>query len=258
MPRPARLLVGLIVACSTVLFAACGSDGDASFVEPTGGRVSVFAAASLTDAFGAIVEEFESRHPGLSVDLNLAATSALREQVLAGAPMDVFAAADPADLERLVEADAVVEPRVFATNRLRLAVAPAAAGTVTAIEDFSDESLLLGLCAAEVPCGRYARQALAAAGVDPSIDTEEPDVRALLAKIRLGELDAGIVYATDVIAAGDEVVGVDLPEEAEVIVRYPIATATEPAHRAGAEEFVAFVVGSRGQAILRGFGFGPP
>ncbi len=221
-------------------------------------EVLVSAAASLTDAFGAVATAFEAANPGVDVVLNLAGSSTLRQQILEGAPADVFASADESNMERVVEAgEAAGPPAVFARNRLRIAVPPGNPAGVTGLADFADEGLLVGLCAEAVPCGAFARRALARAGVRPAVDTEEPDVRSLLTKIALGELDAGIVYATDV-APAHRVQGIAIPDDENVTARYPIVLlAHAPEPRAGAA-FVAFVLSDGGQEILRQHGFVSP
>ena len=236
--------------------AGCGDDDDRGDGDTV--TLDVFAAASLTDAFTEIAEDFEVAEPGVDVALNFAGSSALREQILAGAPADVFASADEDDMAALAGEDAVVAPAVFATNRLQIAVPEGNPGGVTGLDAFADDGLLLGLCAAEVPCGRFARTALERAGVVASLDTEEPDVRALLTKVSAGELDAGIVYETDVQAAGAAVGGIPIPSDVNVVARYPIAVIADAPDRGAAEDFVAFVTGPDGQAILRRFGFGDP
>ena len=143
----------------------------------------MFAAASLTEPSSG-GRRLRGRPSRVTVELNLAGSPALREQVLGGAPADVVALAAPADMDRLVEADQVAgDVQVFARNTLAIAVPPGNPGGVRSLEDFADDDLLIGLCAAEVPCGGLARDALAAAGVDPAPDTDEPDVRSLLAKV---------------------------------------------------------------------------
>ena len=175
------------------------------------GTIEVFAAASLADSFSDIEEAFEKLHPDADVRLNLAGSSALREQLREGAPADVFASASVAIFDEVASLDLVLGPtRVFARNRLRIAVPAGNPGGVEGIGDFDRDELALGLCSEGVPCGDLARQALEQNGVNANIDTNEPDVRALLTKIAADELDAGIVYATDVIAAGDEVTGIDI------------------------------------------------
>lgn len=235
------------------LLAACGSaaDGEQDLV-------FVSAAASLTDAFRDIESAFEAANPGIDVALNLGGTSALREQILAGAPADVFAAADRSHMDRLVEAGRVVGvPMLFARNLLAVAVPAGNPAGVESLADFADPDLVIGLCAEPVPCGELGRLVLARAGVTPSIDTNEPDVRALLTKIEAGELDAGLVYATD-LAAGHDVEGLSIPAEVNAVVEYPIAVLTGTNEIQNAEAFTGFVLGAVGQQILAAHGFMPP
>lgn len=247
---------GQVAATAILLLAAaCGGtpDGDGRT------EIVVSAAASLTDAFGAVEAAFERSRAGVGVTPNLAGSSTLAVQILEGAPVDVYAAADSSSMARVEQAGLIAgEPRVFAHNRLRIAVPAGNPAGVAGLEDFAREELLLGLCAEEVPCGALAREALRRAGVDPAIDTSEPDVRALLTKVAAGELDAGVVYRSDVAAAGEAVEAVVLPEAIDVTARYPIAVLRGAPHPEAAREFVDFVLSERGRAILREHGFGVP
>jgi molybdate transport system substrate-binding protein len=219
----------------------------------------VSAAASLTDAFGEIEVVFEEANPDVDVVLNLGPSSGLREQILEGAPADVFASANTSNMDQLAEAGEVAgEPRVFVTNLLQIAVPAGNPGGVAGLEDFARDDLLIGLCAEDAPCGQFAREALDSAGVTPAIDTNEPDVRALLTKVEAGELDAGITYVTDVISTGGMVEGVDIPDADNVLAEYPIAVLTNASNKAGATAFVDFVLSDEGQAILREYGFASP
>lgn len=220
------------------------------------GPVLVFAAASLTNAFGDLEAEFELTNPEVDIQLSTAGSSSLREQILAGAPADVFASANEANMAIVAEANEVAStPTVFATNTLAIAVPPGNPGDVTALSDLAREKLLIGLCAEAVPCGSSALTALRAAGVEASVDTNEPDVRSLLTKIESGELDAGIVYATDVLASGARVEGVLLPDDLNVETDYPIARLASGPNPEAAEAFVAFVLSADGGAILAEHGF---
>jgi molybdate transport system substrate-binding protein len=245
----------LIVAVAALLIlSACGGSAG-----PADGEVLVSAAASLTEAFGALETAFEATHPGVDVVLNLGGSSALREQILAGAPADVFASANVANMERVDGAGAVVgAPEIFAANHLEIAVPPGNPAGVTGLDDFARGDLLIGLCAPGVPCGDYGREALAGAGVEPSIDTEEPNVRALLTKIEAGELDAGIVYVTDVVAAGGTVDGIEIPDDVNVFAEYPIAVLSDAPNPIGATAFTTFVLSDRGGKILSDYGFDLP
>jgi molybdate transport system substrate-binding protein len=180
--------------------------------------------------------------------LSFAGSSSLRAQILDGAPADVFASASSTDMDAVTD-----RSEVFATNTLQVVVPADNPGDVAGLADLADPGLLVGLCAPQVPCGRLSRAALAAAGVEVAPDTEEPDVRSLLTKVAAGELDAGVVYRTDVLAAGEAVRGIDLPIGIDATAEYPIA-ALDPR----GDAFVAFVLGDEGRAILAAHGFGPP
>ncbi len=218
----------------------------------------VFAAASLSDAFIEMAAAFEGANPGADIELNLAGSSALREQILEGAPADVFAAADEKTMN-VVSDNGLVADRVevFTANQLQIAVPTGNPGAISGLDDFARAKLLNGLCAAGVPCGDLARQVLVNAGVDPAIDTNEPDVRSLLTKIAADELDAGIVYLTDV-AANDRVEGIEIPAEVNVETTYPIAKLISSDNPSGATAFVAFVLSPEGQTILASHGFSAP
>jgi molybdate transport system substrate-binding protein len=261
--RIARTVLVVLVAG---VLGACGSDDTddaAEGVETPGtggvsGSVRVFAAASLTDTFAAIEAAFEDAEPGVDVELNFAGSSTLREQILGGAPADVFASADEPDMDRVVAAGAVAgQPEVFARNRMEIAVPVENPGGVNGLADLAEPDLLVGLCAVGVPCGDLARRVFAAAGIDPAVDTEEPDVRALLTKVAAGELDAGLVYVTDVLAAAGQVEGIDVPAGADIDTAYPIAVLDEAPNAAGAQAFVDFVLSDAVRRILDDDGFAP-
>lgn len=223
------------------------------------GRILVSAAASLADAFDDMASAFEAAHPEAEVVLNLAGSSALRAQIVEGAPVDVFASADPSHTDRLAAADMLAgNGRIFATNRMRIAVPPGNPAGVKGLADLGREDLVVGLCAPTVPCGDLARRMLDDAGVVPAADTDEPDVRALLTKVELGELDVAVVYETDVTGAAGRVEGVDVPAELNARAEYAIAVVADAPNRAGALAFVGFVLSPEGQAILGRHGFTPP
>lgn len=245
-----RLVAGSWLALALV---ACGDGAGA------GDRsIRVLAAASLTDAFEQVAVAFEAAHPGLAVELSFAASSSLRAQILDGLPADVFASADAADMDAVVDAGAAVHAALLARNHLQIVVPAGNPGGVSGLEDFGDGGLLLGLCAEEVPCGRLARLALDEAGVSAAVDTHEPDVRSLLTKVEAGELDAGIVYATDVLAAGDAVEGIEIPPEHDVAAPYLIAVLAASEDADLAEAFVAFALAEEAGAILAAHGFDEP
>jgi molybdate transport system substrate-binding protein len=255
-------LRGSAAACFLVLACACGNSGTSTSASTAElqGELLVFAAASLTDAMAEVESAFEDANPDADVRLNLASSSALREQILEGAPADVFMSANASNMDQVVDAGEAGDPEVFATNILQIAVPAGNPADVTGLEDFADDTLLIGLCAEEVPCGDFARQALESAGVTPSIDTNEPDVRALLTKVAEGELDAGIVYVTDVLAPdfADDVDGIDIATDDNVVAEYPIAALASAPNPDAASAFVDFILSDGGQAILNAYGFGSP
>ena len=195
--------------------------------------ITVFAAASLTDAFDEVGAAFEDANPDVTVEFNFAGSSALREQILPGPPPTCSHRPTRPTWTRSSTAAPPAIPRPSWTNQLEIAVPAGNPGGVAGLDDFADADLLIGLCAEEVPCGEFGREALANAGVTPSIDTNEPDVRSLLTKVEAGELDAGIVYVTDVLAAGDAVEGIEIPADENVIATYPIAALDRRRQRRG-------------------------
>lgn len=220
--------------------------------------VLVFAAASLTDAFEVIATEFEAHTPEFDVQLNLAGSSSLREQILEGAPADVFVSADTSNMDEVIDAGEATTFAILATNVLEIAVPIGNPAGVTGLSDFGRDELLIGLCAEGVPCGDLGRQALANANTVGAVDTNEPDVRALLGKIEAGELDAGIVYATDVLAATERVQGVEIPADLNVAASYPIADLTNAPNPVGAAAFVEFATSDEARSILARYGFSSP
>jgi molybdate transport system substrate-binding protein len=249
MSPPAVSRFPVLAAVATVLIlAACGSGSSRD------GGLLVLAAASLTDAFMDMERAFESANPDIDVEVAFGASSTLREQILEGAPAGVFASADLENMAAVADAGLASGPRVFARNELAIAVPAGNPAAVRGLEDFARHDLVLGLCAAQVPCGRYARRVLAAAGIDAAPDTDEPTVRSLLTKIEAGEVDAGLVYRTDVAAA--VVDGIEIPSSRDDAAEYAIAV-LEGAPEAAAA-FVAFVLSSEGVGILTARGFVAP
>ena len=256
-------------ACLVMAVAACGggADDSAATTATTGTTeanaptesITVFAASSLTDAFGKLADTFEQENPGTTVEMNFGASSALREQILAGAPADVFASANTSNMDQLVDQSAVEgEPQIFVTNVLEIAVPAGNPGDVQGLDAFAHADLNIGLCAEEVLCGQFGREALANAGVTPAQDTDEPDARSLLTKVEAGDLDAGLVYHTDVLAGGDAVEGIEVPEADNVIASYPLAALSASGNAELAAAFVDFVLSAKGQDILESYGFAAP
>jgi molybdate transport system substrate-binding protein len=247
MSRLARVMVAIALAV-----AGCSDSGTADTT------LVVSAASSLSDVFAAEATAFESAHPGIEVRLNTGASSTLREQILAGADVDVFAAADRVHLDAVTGAGLAPEPVAFASSGLVIAVPAGNPGGVTGLADFARDDLVIGLCVPAAPCGDLARRALRSAGVEARPDTEEPNVRALVTKIAAGELDAGLVYETDVMAAAGALEAIPLPATVGVRAVYWLAPVAAPSVSTVAEEFVAFVMSQDGRALLYEYGFGSP
>jgi molybdate transport system substrate-binding protein len=257
-----RRAVSAVLAVAAVLVGgACGEDDGtpASGSSPPAidGTVTVLAAASLTEAFEELAGAFEADHPGVDVVFTFDGSSALAAQILEGVPADVFASADDANLADVVDGGAAAGGVVpFATSSLQIVVAR---GNPLGIEGLADltADLRLALCALEVPCGRYAAEAFARAGLDVPPASAEDNVRGVLTKVALGEADAGIVYVTDV-RANAEVEGVDLPASHQVSAAYPATALAEAPNPRAADAFVDFLTSTTAQRILATHGFGSP
>ncbi len=253
--RPPSLMIAATALVGALVLAGCSAAARSDASDP----LLVSAAASLADAFAEMALAFEASNPGTDVALNLGGSAALREQVLAGAPVDVLATASPQAMAPLVEAGATRgTPATFARNGMALIVPAGNPGGVTGLADLATPALFVGLCDPAVPCGGLADAVLAAAGVTPSIDTRERDVRSLLTKVVAGDLDAGLVYVTDALAAGDAVEAIAPDALPDLQTAYVIAPLTDAADPAGAAAFVEFTLSDDGQAIMRRHGFGAP
>lgn len=253
----------VLAAVAVALLAGCSGRSDAGTAGAAGDRVTgpvvVLAAASLTDAFSTLGRQFERRYPGTRVRFSFAASSQLVAQVKAGAPADVLAAASPATMAQVASAGLTAgRPRVFARNTLQIAVPAGNPAGVRGLADLARPALTIALCAPQVPCGAAAAQAFRAAGLTSAPDTLEPDARATLTKVVLGEVDAALVYRTDVRAAGDRVLGIGLPPAAQVVTDYPVAVLTRAPNPVVARAFVALVRSRRGAAVLARAGFRLP
>jgi molybdate transport system substrate-binding protein len=246
-----------------VLIAACGAPASSGANAPSAaqlsGSITVFAASSLTDAFDTVAEGFKAQHAGTGVTFNFGSSSTLAAQIGNGAPADVFASADEANMQKVSDADLVDgTPAIFATNRLEIAVAPGNPRRIGGLADLAKPGTVVVLAARTVPAGAYALDALAKAGVVLTPASQEVDVRAVLNKVALGEADAGIVYVTDVFSAEGRVSGVEIPERQQVVARYPIAVVRDSRNAALARAFVAYLLSDAGRRVLAGAGFGTP
>jgi molybdate transport system substrate-binding protein len=243
--------------------SSCGGEdgGGTAAGEPTdglSGTVTVFAAASLTDVFDVLAGDFRDEHPDVELNINYGGSSGLAQGILDGAPVDVFASANEAQMTAVTGAGLASDPVVFTSNVLEIAVPPGNPGQVTGLADLAREDLTIALCAPEVPCGAAAEQVLEAAGVTAAPDTLEEDVRAALTKVELGEVDAALVYASDVAAAGSRVEGIAFPEADAAVSEYPICVLDDAPNPEAAQAFVDLVLSAEGQRALAEAGFRVP
>lgn len=248
--RRHRAVVGAVVA--VVLALVIGLSG----CQPQR-TLTVLAAASLTESFDAIADRFERDHPGVTVRVSYGSSATLAGQAIEQAPADVFASANQSTMDSLADAGLATAPVRFATNTLQIAVPAGNPGGVTSLADFARPELRIALCAADVPCGSAAAQLFERVGITPRPDTLEIDVKATLTKVELGEVDAALVYRTDVTAAGDTVVGLDTPEAAQVVNPYLITVLPQSSDAELAGEFVELVAQGEGRRELADRGFGP-
>lgn len=254
--------VVIVLALVATVLAACGAPAG------TSGGLTVFAAASLTDAFREVGTSFEAANPGVSVTFNFAGSQTLRTQIEQGAPADVFASANSDQMEALVASGMVARerPRIFLTNELVVVLPSNNPAQVKSLEDLRRPDLKVVMAAADVPVGEYSRRALdnmdAAfgagfkSGVLQNVVSNEDNVKQVVTKIQLGEADAGMVYTSDAVAAPD-LQTLEIPAPLNVVARYPIAVLAHAVQPTLGEQFVAFVLSDQGQAILRKWGFQP-
>ena len=254
MRRAACLVLPLLLAL------ACGGEDRTSSTTAAGddlsGSLTVLAAASLTDAFEEVVAAFEEAHAGVEVALSFDGSARLATAIIEGAPADVLASADEASLQRVADEGLTTgSPTVFATNVVQIVVPEGNPRGITTLDDLVEPGVRLSLCAPGVPCGTYADQAFASAGLARPAAGDQESVKGVLTQVQLGEADAGIVYLTDV-AAAEGVEGIDLEPGEQVAATYPAAVLSEGGHPDAAAAFVAFLVGEDAQAIFERHGFG--
>ena len=257
--RPAVIPILVLL----LIGAACGSSSVTAAATTTAaalkGDITVFAAASLTESFKKVGDAFMKANPGVKVTFTFDASSALVAQITQGAPADVFASADTANMDKLTAPNLIgAVPVAFATNVLQIIVGPGNPKRVTALADLAKPGLKVVLCDVAVPCGKYAKQSLDNAKVTVTPVSLEQNVKGVVTKVTAGEADAGIVYSTDVKAAGAKAAGLAIPKDQNVVATYPIAATKASAHADVDRAFVAFVTSADGQAIMTKYGFGPP
>jgi molybdate transport system substrate-binding protein len=218
----------------------------------------VLAAASLTESFTELGKAFEALHPGSKVTFSFDASSALATQANNGAPADVFASADQANMKKVTDTGNATAPRVFAHNRLAIVVAKGNPKKITGLADFDKPKVTFVLCAVEVPCGKYGAQALAKAGVKAQPKSLEANVKAVVTKVTSGGVDAGIGYVTDAKAAAASADSVEIPAQSNVEAEYPIAVLKQATNANLGYVFLDYLLGADAQAVLAKYGFTGP
>ena len=263
--RRRRVLALVLAAVCAVATTGCGASGSGSSAPPPGsaasgvsGTITVFAAASLKESFTGLGRQFESAHPGTKVVFNFGPSSGLAAQITQGAPADVFASASPKNMTQLTDAGLAPSATTFVRNVMTVAVPPTNPGRVTQLSDLAKPAVKVALCQSSVPCGATAAKVFANAGVKVTPVSQEVDVKAVLAKVTLGEVDAGVVYVTDVRSAGAKVKGIRIPDDVNASTEYPIATLSTSANKATAQAFTDLVLSDQGASALARAGFAKP
>ena len=258
-----RPLVLLSSVLALLLAFACGGSSNQSSASPSAdqvtGNLTVLAAASLTDAFNKIGEQFKAKHAGADVKFSYAGSPTLVTQIQQGAPADVFASADQPNMQKVVDGGLNSgQPKVFARNKLQIVVQAGNPKQIKSLADLANPAVKVDVCAPGVPCGTYATAVFGKANVKVTPVSQEDNVKAVVTKVSLGEADAGIVYTTDVKAGGSKVEGVAIPDDQNVVANYPIVQLKTASNQKAAEAFIAMVTGSQGQKTLAEYGFLSP
>ena len=259
MRRFAIIAIGLLAVAA----AGCSSSGSELARQAAGsssskGTITVFAAASLTGSFTPIGKQFEAAHPGDTVKFSFGPSSGLSTQITSGAPADVFASAAPANMDTVVKAGDASSPQNFAENTAEVAVPPNNPAHVKSVNDLAKSSVKVALCQPQVPCGVVAAEVFKNVGITVKPVTLQPDVKSVLTQVETGNVDAGMVYVTDVKAAGTKVKGVAIPASDNASTLYPIATISDSKEKSIAQAFVAYVLSPAGQQVLAAAGFEKP
>jgi len=262
----------LFILLCTLFLAACGgstsSTTSTATTAPAVTILNVFAAASLKESFNVIAAKYTRAHPNITIKLNFAGSQILEQQIASGAPADVFASADQTTMQKAVDAGLVGNSQVFVKNRLTVIIPAANPGNINTLKDLSRKGVKIDIGAPAVPAGKYSLQVLAkmaqSSNYGPAYEnavkanfvSQETDVKAVVNKVQLGEVDAGFVYVTDVTAAvSNKIKMIDIPDNFNVIAQYPIAVTKSSAHSNDARAFVQYILSPEGQAVLQQYHF---
>ncbi|TMD71697.1 MAG: molybdate ABC transporter substrate-binding protein [Chloroflexi bacterium] len=270
--RRFRHALMLFVLLCTLFLAACGgstsSTTSTATTAPAVTTLNVFAAASLKESFNVIAAKYTPAHPNTRIKLNFAGSQILEQQIASGAPADVFASADQTNMQKAVDAGLVGNSQVFVKNKLTVIIPAANPGNINSLKDLSRKGVKIDIGAPAVPAGKYSLQVLAkmaqSSNYGPAYEnavkanfvSQETDVKAVVNKVQLGEVDAGFVYVTDVTAAvSNKIKMIDIPDNFNVIAQYPIAVTKSSAHSNDARAFVQYILSPEGQAVLQQYHF---
>jgi molybdate transport system substrate-binding protein len=252
-----------VIAAGVVAVAVAGcsssstSSPSASSSSSTG-TITVFAAASLMETFTQLGKQFEAAHKGDTVKFSFGPSSGLSTQITSGAPADVFASAATANMETVVQAGDASNPQNFAKNTMEVAVPPNNPAKVTSVNDLAKKSVKVAVCQPQVPCGVVAAQVFKNAGITVKPVTQATDVDSVVTEVETGNVDAGMVYVTNVLSSGNKLKGITIPANEIASTLYPIATITSSKHESIAKEFVDYVLSPAGQKVLTAAGFEKP
>ncbi len=267
-----RALAVSSLAVISLLLAACGGSSSNSSTSTSAngspsGSITVFAAASLTSAFEVLGTDYMAAHPGTTVGFNFAGSNTLSEQITQGAPVDVFASADPKNMSDAGKE--LNDPQTFATNELTVILPAKNPGNISTLKDLANKGVSIAVADPSVPIGGYTLDVLNkmgksseygpayVSGVKSNFVTQETSVSGIVQKVQLGEVDAGYVYVSDGVAAGSQVKTIAIPKEFNIVADYPIATATSSSNPTTTESFVKYVLSPAGQKTLAKYGFLP-
>ena len=255
-----RRFAVILAALVAVAAAGCSSSSSAPSTSSSssGGTITVFAAASLMETFTQIGKQFEAAHKGDTVKFSFGPSSGLATEITGGAPADVFASASPATMDVVVKAGDAASPQTFAKNFMEVAVPPNNPANVTSVTDLAKSSVKVALCQPQVPCGAVAAEVFKNAAITVKPVTLQADVDSVLTQVELGNVDAGMVYVTNVLSAGSKVKGITIPASDNASTLYPIATIKSSKHASIAKEFVDYVLSPAGQQVLAAAGFLKP
>ena len=254
-----RRFAVILAALVAVAAAGCSSSSSTSSTPSSStGTITVFAAASLMQTFTQLGKQFEAAHKGDTVKFSFGPSSGLATEITSGAPADVFASASPATMDVVVKAGDAASPQNFAKNVMEVAVPPNNPANVTSVTDLAKSSVKVALCQPQVPCGAVAAEVFKNANITVKPVTLEADVDSVVTQVETGNVDAGMVYVTNVLSAGSKVKGITIPASDNASTLYPIATISSSKHKSEAQAFINYVLSPAGQQVLAAAGFQKP